>query len=303
MRSLALALALFVAVAATLPGPAEARRIGGGGAIGMQRSLPARPPAAVPARPAAPAAQPAAPAPAGATAAAAPRRSWLGPIAGLAAGLGLAALMSHFGFGAELGNFVTLLLLGLLAVVAVRFLMRRFAPASNASGLQLAGGATAGRADDASAASAIPSSSGGFAAPAPAASAAAALPSDFDAAAFERIAKMIFIRLQAANDVGDLDDLRTFTTPEMFAAIRLDLQDRANAPQRTDVVRVDAQVLDIASEEARQIVSVRFNGLIREQPDAPAEPFDEVWHLVRPADGSRDWAIAGIQPSPQLAGV
>jgi predicted lipid-binding transport protein (Tim44 family) len=193
------------------------------------------------------------------------------------------------------------LLLGLLAVVAFRFLMRRFAPASNASGLQLAGGATAGRADDASAASAIPSASGGFAAPA--ASTAAALPSDFDAAAFERIAKMIFIRLQAANDVGDLDDLRTFTTPEMFAAIRLDLQDRANAPQRTDVVRVDAQVLDIASEEARQIVSVRFNGLIREQPDAPAEPFDEVWHLVRPADGSRDWAIAGIQPSPQLAGV
>jgi len=26
-----------------------------------------------------------------------------------------------------------------------------------------------------------------------------------------------------------------------------------------------------------------------------AAPFDEVWHLVKPVDGSREWAIAGIQ--------
>ena len=38
---------------------------------------------------------------------------------------------------------------------------------------------------------------------------------------------MIFIRLQAANDAADLNDLRAFTTPEMFAAIKLDLQERA----------------------------------------------------------------------------
>ena len=60
MRSLALALAMVFATTATLPLVAEARRIGGGGAIGMQRSLPPRAaPAAVPARPAAPTAQPA----------------------------------------------------------------------------------------------------------------------------------------------------------------------------------------------------------------------------------------------------
>jgi predicted lipid-binding transport protein (Tim44 family) len=132
--------------------------------------------------------------------------------------------------------------------------------------------------------------------------AAASLPAGFDVAAFERIAKMIFIRLQAANDVGDLGDLRAFTTPEMFASIKLDLQDRGNAAQRTDVVRVDAEVLDLARETERQIVSVRFHGLIQEHGAAAAEPFDEVWHLVKPADGSREWAIAGIQPSaPALA--
>ncbi|MEP7100706.1 MAG: Tim44-like domain-containing protein, partial [Burkholderiales bacterium] len=108
-------------------------------------------------------------------------------------------------------------------------------------------------------------------------------------------AKMIFIRMQAANDTADLNDLRAFTTPEMFAAARLDLQERGSSAQTTDVVRIDAEVLDVASEAERQIVSVRFHGLIREEKDGAAAPFDEVWHLVRPADGSREWAIAGIQ--------
>jgi predicted lipid-binding transport protein (Tim44 family) len=42
---------------------------------------------------------------------------------------------------------------------------------------------------------------------------------------------------------------------------------------------------------------VRFHGLIREEKDGVATPFDEVWHLVKPTDGSREWAIAGIQQS------
>ena len=42
---------------------------------------------------------------------------------------------------------------------------------------------------------------------------------------------MIFIRMQAANDSGDLNDLRAFTTPEMFAAVKLDLQERG--PRRS----------------------------------------------------------------------
>jgi len=127
--------------------------------------------------------------------------------------------------------------------------------------------------------------------------AATSLPAGFDVEAFERVAKMIFIRMQAANDAGDLNDLRAFTTPEMFAAVRLELQERGPTAQRTDVVRVDAEVLDVTSESDRQVVSVRFHGLIREVADGVAEPFDEVWHLVKPSDGSREWAIAGIQQS------
>jgi len=140
-----------------------------------------------------------------------------------------------------------------------------------------------------------------FAAPAAAAAAAAApvarafVPAAFDSEGFARIAKTIFIRLQAANDSADLDDLRRFTTPEMFAELRMDLQDRGTTKQQTDVVHVDAAVLDVVDDGQRQIVSVRFHGQVREEAGAAPVAFDEVWHLVKPNDDSRAWAIAGIE--------
>ncbi|KNZ30936.1 MAG: preprotein translocase subunit Tim44 [Methylibium sp. NZG] len=325
MKSLLLALSVIVASAGMMPLSADAKRIGSGNSSGMKRDMPARSaPDATPAKPAGPAAA-AAPATAGAAAAAAaPKRSWMGPIAGLAAGLGIAALMSSMGLGDELANFVMLALLAVVAFVAIRFLLRRFGPQAGAAagarqGPQLAGaGASAGgnagsfgmqrTAEVESATSRLPggsSSTWGPSAVAPEQSAAASfgaaaartvsLPADFDAPAFERVAKMIFIRMQAANDAGDLNDLRNFTTPELFAAIKLDLQDRGGVAQTTDVEKIDAQVVDYAAEADRNVVSVRFTGLVREEQDAAATEVDEVWHLVKPTDGSREWAIAGIQ--------
>jgi predicted lipid-binding transport protein (Tim44 family) len=284
----------------------------------MQRSAPDKAAQTPPATPATPAATPntpatpaaaAAPANAGAAAAAAPKRSWLGPVAGLAAGLGLAALFSHLGMGEGLANVVMLMLLAMVAFVGIRWLMRRFA-GNGASGTRLATAGAGGFATGSGssglpvqrtawspgASTAAPQLAPQSATPALAAS-QPTLPADFDAAAFQRIAKMIFIRLQAANDKSDLNDLRAFTTPELFASLRLDLQERGNSAQQTDVVSLDAELVDFAQENDRQIVSVRFHGLLREEAASGAAPFDEVWHLVRPLDGGGSaWAIAGIQP-------
>jgi predicted lipid-binding transport protein (Tim44 family) len=298
MKSWILALSFAVVCASLAPFDAEAKRLGGRSSAGMQRQMPAQPPPpAAPAKPAQATPSPAVPATAGAAAAAAPKRSWMGPLAGLAAGLGIGALMSHFGMGmgAGAGNFLMLLLVAAAAFFAIRFFMNRFArngasPAlAGANGMSFAGNAPAMPAPAAS--SWLPNEQ----APATVATAAPTLPAGFDAPGFERIAKMIFIRMQAANDAADLNDLRAFTTPEMFAAAKLELQERGASAQTTDVVRIDAAVLDVATEAERQIVSVRFHGLIREETNGVAEPFDEIWHLVKPTDGSREWAIAGIQ--------
>lgn len=303
-----------------VPDDSEARRLGGGRASGMQRDMPARTaPDAPPPKPAAPVQQ-AAPAPAGATAAApaaaAAKRSWMGPLAGLAAGLGLAALMSHLGLGEAFGQFLLLALLAVITLVAVRWVMRRMAKPAPVGALRSAGVAGGHQvAWPAAGGSAMPPpaepagrvepalqpepAAGAAAIEPPAAAPAVAkafVPAAFDSEGFARTAKMIFIRLQAANDARDLDDLRSFTTPEMFAELSLDIQDRGTATQHTEVVKIDAQVLDVAEEATRQIVSVRFRGELIEAADAGATPVDEVWHLVKPVDGSRNWAIAGIEP-------
>ncbi len=295
-------LSVFVALAGfgiAIP-DAEAKRLGGGGFSGMQRSAPARPAPATPPSQQAPAATPGA---TGAAPAAAAGRSWMGPVAGLAAGLGLAALMSHLGLGEEMANILTIALLAVAALWLVRFLARRFAPEparSAPQGMQYVG--LAGPREPTpilpgSSAGGSPAKAAVHAAGSDAAQTAFALPAGFDAAAFERIAKLIFIRMQAANDKADLEDLRQFSTPEMFAVFKLDLQDRRDAAQQTDVVQLAAELVDFEQDDARQVVSVRFHGLIREEKDAPAAPFDEIWHLVKPQDGSREWAIAGIAQS------
>jgi predicted lipid-binding transport protein (Tim44 family) len=295
MKGFLLALAVAVSSAGFVVTDVQAKRLGGGGTSGLSRQMPARPaPQQTP--PKEQAAAPTAAAAPVAGAAAAPKRSWMGPIAGLAAGLGLAALLSHLGLGEGFANVLMLLLLAGAAFVVIRLLLRRFAPqpaqaGATAGGMRFAPAGASQRSGLPAIEPRLSSSSGSVA---PVTASAPSLPAGFDAAAFERIAKLVFIRMQAANDAGDLDDLRRFSTPEMFATFRLELQERQGLAQRTDVVQLDAQVLDHAEEDGRQIVSVRFHGLLREQADAPAEPFDEIWHLVKPVSDAGAWAIAGI---------
>ncbi len=113
---------------------------------------------------------------------------------------------------------------------------------------------------------------------------------------FLRIAKTSFIRLQAANDAGDLDDIRDYTTPEMYAEIAMQIRDRRGEPQKTEVVNVDASIVEAAVEGDYAYASVRFWGLLREAPGENPVPFDEVWHVRRKANDPKDpWVIAGIQ--------
>jgi len=275
------------------PMDVEAKRLGGGRPAGMQRQMPAKQPSVTP-NPG----QQAAPAPVTPTQPMAQpgKRSWLGPLAGVAAGLGIAALMSHFGMGEAMGNFMTMALLAVAAMFAISWLMRRFSGGGAASqGPQLAG-AGAPYQPQPPALTPVPNGYAGSSSVAAPAGNLSQVPVGFDQEGFQRVAKMIFIRLQAANDAGNVDDLRKFTTPELFASLRLDLQERGQTPNQTDVMQLDAEVVDTAKEDGQWIVSVRFHGLIREEVNAGAQPFNELWHLVKPQDDSRDWAIAGITP-------
>lgn len=279
-------------------GHANAARLGGGKSVGKAPSAPMQKqatPAQKPtqqAQPAAPAAAPQAPAPS--------RFGGMGGIlGGLAAGLGIGFLLSHFGLGEGASSLITGLLIAALAGFAIMFIMRKMMPALSGAnkspqmtsqGMQRANLDQAPRQEPAFTPAA--SAYGGVAAePAPFQS---TLPPGFDEYAFLDNAKQFFSGLQKAWDQGDLAALREYTTPEMFATIEQDLAGRADSANQTDVVTLNAQLLGIETADNTYYCSVQFTGMIREQLGAQANNFSEVWNLSKPVSGPGGWVLAGI---------
>jgi predicted lipid-binding transport protein (Tim44 family) len=267
---------------------AEAKRFGGGGSVGKQRSM--TPQQAAPRAPtAAPAPTPAAP-----PAAAPARNKWLGPLAGLAIGAGLGAMFAGGGMGglgSAMGSILTMLLIGGAIMFAIAYFRKKQTPAIN----QYAGAgapynepipaqATAYQGQEQTASPAL-------SAPAQAKN----IPADFPVESFLRSAKTSFIRLQAANDRKDLNDVREYTTPEMFAEISMQMQERDHTPQKTDVITINGELLEVANEGDWAIASVRFTGSLSENNGAP-ESVDEIWHVQKNLrDDKAVWLLAGIQ--------
>ncbi|AUT58481.1 Tim44 domain-containing protein [Paraburkholderia terrae] len=286
---------------------AEAKRMGGGRSIGRQSNITQPSQQSAPSQsPGAPSQamqqqRPATPPP---TPAAQPNRSrWLGPIAGLAAGLGIAALLSHFGLGeAFAGMMSNLIVIALIAFVAI-WLIRKFmgrkrdaqTPAYASGAPTLNAGGTGYAQEPRYTAPPAGSYLGPQGNPltTPEIAAAPVVPAGFDTEAFLRNAKVYFVRLQAAWDAGNMDDIREFTTPEMFAEVKVDLSSRGAEKNQTDVVKLNADLLGVEDRGSEYLASVRFHGLIRETSGSAAEPFEEIWNLSkRTGEG---WLLAGIQ--------
>jgi predicted lipid-binding transport protein (Tim44 family) len=254
---------------------ADARRFGGGRSFGMQRT-----PAQQQAAPKAPAQQQAAPATPGQQPAGASK--WLGPLAGLTLGAGLAALFLNNGLA---GLLAGLLLIGLMAA-AMMYLARAVRGRLGQQPLQYAG---TGQSEPGY--SAVPGGAGARSVSAT----AGRWPAGFDADEFVRHARLNFVRLQEAHDRKDLSTMRDFLTPGVYREIEADIGSGGDTPQKTEVLTLEAEVLDVAEEAGSYIVSVRFSGLIREAAGGEAEPFNETWHLEKPVKGSSGWLVAGIQ--------
>jgi predicted lipid-binding transport protein (Tim44 family) len=244
----------------------------------------------------------------GAAAAAQPNRSrWLGPIAGLAAGLGIAALLSHFGLGeAFAGMMANLIIIALIAMVAI-WLIRKFmgrkrdtgTPAYAGSAPTLNTGGTGYSQEPRYTApptgSYLEPQGNPLTTPQIDTGAPPAVPAGFDTEAFVRNAKVYFVRLQAAWDAGNMADIREFTTPEMFAEVKIDLDARGGQQNQTDVVQLNAELLAVEDRVDEYLASVRFSGLIRENVGAAAEPFTEIWNLTKNVKSGEGWLLAGIQ--------
>lgn len=280
--------AVILSLTVGLPDAEAAKRLGGGKSVGTQRqsTQQAQPQHSQQAPQAAPQA---APQPGAAPAAAGGKR-WLGPVAGLLAGGLLGAMLFGGAFdGIKLMDVVLILLLAGGIFFIFRMMRRPQAEAPRREPMQYAGAG----ADPRGSAQSVPSYG---AAPTPAVQPAGHyFPVGFDAEGFARQAKSNFIRLQEANDRGDAASLRDMMTPALFQEIEAQMRERGNAPQKTEVLTLDAKVIEVVTERDHYVASVRFTGMIREDGAAQPESFSEIWHLEKPLNGKTGWLMSGIQ--------
>jgi len=311
--------ALTAAIAFT-GADAEAKRLGGGKSVGKQSSN-------VTQREAAPAsagaAKPAAPAPAP-TATPAPKKPWGAMLGGLAAGLGLAWLASSLGLGAGMAQFMGFALAALAIMLVAGFVMRylksRREGDGQASPFAFQGaGATPARdynpsnvGNDASARPwERPATAFEASAPEPVAQGGSMIgsallgsqswgvPAGFDTDGFLSACKTNFVTLQDAWDRSDISALRSMMTDEMLDQIKAQLAEREShtggVVNKTEVLRLDAQLLGIEETDSVYMASVEFSGMISEDVSAGPSPFREVWNMTKPRNGAGGWLVAGVQ--------
>ena len=283
---------------------ADAKRLGGGSSAGRQSQG-----MNSPAPGGAPMQQQAAPRPAtppAAAPAARPSSPWRGMLGGALLGLGLGALLSQLGISGALASIISTVLMVALLGLALMFIIRLFrrksagsngvSPAFAGSGYARSSTPEIGSGVRANPDMLMPAAAGVASTASPAAAGAPyGVPADFDVPGFLRHAKSYFIRLQDAWDKADVKDISEFTTPEMFAELRMQIQERGASPNVTDVVQLDAELLGIETGPNDYLASVKFSGLIKEAPEASATEFAEIWNLSKPASGQGGWVLAGLQ--------
>lgn len=224
-------------------------------------------------------------------------------VSGVLLSLGLGALLAQVGITGAMASVVSTVLTIALLLLAGLFVYRMYKRKDTPANPSFAGakpkpvpvGATpdiGSRIDQPAAVKTAQRQAAPAPAPAPAPLGA---PPGFDQAAFLRHATSSFIRMQAAWDKADTADLKEFTTPEVFTELAMQVEQRGQTADVTEVVTINAVLLGIDTVGQDYLASVEFTGMIKSAPGATAEPFAEVWNMARSVDGSNIWVLAGIQ--------
>jgi predicted lipid-binding transport protein (Tim44 family) len=268
---------------------AEAARIGGGGSFGSkpsyQRSAPA------------PSSSPTSPQskpglsqqnPVGASSPMGGR--WGGMLGGLVMGGLIGSMLFGGGHGFGGPGLMDIILLGGGLFLLMRYLRSRKTAAQSASptgftspllerSAQQGWGASGETPDEAAAPAATPP-----------------IPPGFDQGEFMKGAQTIYTRMQSSWDKRDLEDIRKFASDEVYAEIKRQAQEDPQ-PGRTEILLVNARLLEVRSVDHQEIASVHYDVMMREgDADKLAKQVREVWHFSRDEKAAGSfWRLEGIQ--------
>ncbi len=121
------------------------------------------------------------------------------------------------------------------------------------------------------------------------------LPKDFDEQDFLTGAKGAFKMLQTAWDKRDLAEIRSLTTDKVFAEIQTQLKESDDA-NHTDILKIEAELLEIREIGNDMEAVVLFDTLMREELSAHPEQVREVWTFTKSKNSMQaKWYLDGLQ--------
>jgi predicted lipid-binding transport protein (Tim44 family) len=120
------------------------------------------------------------------------------------------------------------------------------------------------------------------------------IPAGFDKEEFLKGATAVYTRLQQSWDKRNLNDIREFTSPEVFDEISRQAEEDP-VLGHTEIVLVNANLLEVKSDGGQTVASVLYDVLMRESTgETMARQVREIWHFREKAPGS-SWTLEGIQ--------
>jgi len=121
------------------------------------------------------------------------------------------------------------------------------------------------------------------------------IPEDFDKEAFIDGAKMAYEVLQSAWDDKDLSEIRGLTTDKVFAEIQSQIQ-AEDGENKTSILNMDVQLLEIREVGAELEATVLFNTLLREDENERSQQVREVWTFIKQKNSLQPkWYLDGLQ--------
>lgn len=117
-------------------------------------------------------------------------------------------------------------------------------------------------------------------------------PDDFDREAFLRVAKENFVKFQKAWDTGNVIELSDFTTQDLFIEITHALRERGAQNYETTVLQLDNQLVGIAQQGDEYVAVVHFTGKL--SVSGEEEVVDDDWILTKPVNKEGGWLLAGV---------
>ncbi|WP_421901685.1 Tim44 domain-containing protein [Maridesulfovibrio sp.] len=121
------------------------------------------------------------------------------------------------------------------------------------------------------------------------------IPAGFDEEEFLEGAKAVYTRLQKSWDNRDMADIEQFATAGVVNEIKQQAKEDPG-PSQTDVLMVNARLLEVKEEGGITHVTVYYDVLLREE-SSQSQPSQvrEVWHFVKPVVSEGMWKLDGIQ--------